>query len=334
MKKFVSIILSALLILGMTACSSEKSASDEFYGTDSNPASDIVSDNDTEITTDTDLIVNNNTDSATRQSLQSGIIFDIDEETNTDINVNTDIYTYSNNFYNSDIPKTNVLTCKIFKKVVCCGDSYTAGYIVDSEGKAHPVNEDYAWPHYMSTLTGNDWYNCGCTGCTVITWQQRERGLPAVKKLGKSQAYVIGLMINDVIANDHVELGTVNDIGTDKKTYYAGMSKIIRELNAISPKAKIFVNTCPKPEETYINYNQAVRDIVNIYKNQYPVHCIDLAANSYMYENESLKNDYLMSHYTAIGYEQFSEIYAVILSNYINEHIEDFQDVAFIEYDK
>lgn len=75
-------------------------------------------------------------------------------------------------------------------------------------------------------------------------------------------------------------LGTINDIGTDAQTYYGGMSKIIRELNAISPRAKIFVNTCPRTGEVrgkaYADYNQAIRDIVAQYKDKYPVHCIDL----------------------------------------------------------
>ena len=338
MKKFVYITLSVIIILSITGCSSETTVSD---------TSSIVTESNIFDSTEEGY-----SESDTIQLMHSDIIFDISEDTDTitntdtstdtntdtatdtykEINSNTD---YNNNYYNdSDNVKTNVSTCKIFRKVVCCGDSYTAGYIVDPNGKPHTVNEDYAWPHYMSTLTGNNWYNCGCTGCTVTTWQQHERGLPAAKKLGKSQAYVIGLMINDATSNNKVELGSINDIGTDKQTYYAGMSKIIRELNAISPKAKIFVNTCPKSDDVYIGYNQAVRDIVNAYKNQYPVHCIDLAENAEMYENQSLKNDYLLSHYTAVGYEQFAEIYAVILSDYINNHIEDFQDVAFIEYDK
>ena len=36
---------------------------------------------------------------------------------------------------------------------------------------------------------------------------------------------------------------------------------------------------------------------------------------------------------TAIGYERFAEIYKYVLSEYINTHITDFQDVHTIEYD-
>ena len=342
MKKFISMILAALLVFSITTCSSEEtklnvsseinyadssydteSSTDTSENTDTADDTDTYTDThnntDTSSDTETDTEMETDTETDTINTLQSDIIFDTSEDT----------YSYSDN-----TPKTNISTCKIFKKVVCCGDSYTAGYIANPDGPPLKVNEEYAWPHYMSTATGNSWLNCGCSGCTVLTWQKHARGLPAAQKLGKAQAYVIGLMINDATSSNRVELGSADDIGTDNQTYYGGMSKIIRELNAISPKAKIFVNTCPKSDDVYIEYNQAVRNIVEIYKDQYPVHCIDLAEHADMYENKSLTDDYYLSHYTAIGYEQFAEIYSVILSSYINEHIEDFQDVAFIEYEK
>lgn len=229
----------------------------------------------------------------------------------------------------------NRKTCKIFKKVVCCGDSYTSGHIqLKGESHATILNEDYSWVNYMATLTGNNWLNCGRSGANVWTWQTTDRGLPRAKSFGKSQAYVIGLMINDVSTGvNHVDLGTIADVGTDNRTYYAGLSKIIRELASISPKAKIFVNTCPKTTEGYFEYNNAVREIVELYKETYDVYCIDLSKYSYLYKNSSLVNDMVNGHYTAIGYEQFAEIYEYILSEYINNHISEFQNVHKIEYD-
>ena len=91
-------------------------------------------------------------------------------------------------------------------------------------------------------------------------------------------------------------LGTIDDIGTENNTYYAGMSKIIRELNKISPNAKIFVNTCPKEHDEIVLYNEAVRNIVNYYKDTYPIHCIDLYANRELYSVSSLVNDYVNGH--------------------------------------
>lgn len=234
-----------------------------------------------------------------------------------------------------DLPAktTNIRTCKIFKRVVCCGDSYTAGFVNLTGSNASETNEEFAWPHYMATLTGNEWINCGKSGANVLTWQEDSRGLPAAQTAGLSQAYVIGLMINDASATvRHVDLGTVDDIGTSAQTYYGGMSQIIEALNDISPSAKIFICTCPKTESVFTDYNEAVRTIVSTLSGTYPVHLLDLAAHRYLFENNSLKNDYINGHYSPIGYEQFSEIIAYLMSDYINNHISAFQDVYSIPY--
>lgn len=229
------------------------------------------------------------------------------------------------------------LTCRIFKKVVCCGDSYTSGYMVDPSETVDRINEEFAWPHYMSTLTGNNWVNCGHSGTNALTWQTAVRGLPKARQAGKTQAYVLGLMINDSSSGDaHLNVGTTADIGTNAQTYYAQYSKIIRELAAISPDAFIFLCTNPNDsdaEERYAPYNQAVRDICEAYKNTYKVHILDLYAYRNLYQSKSLLNDRKSGHYTAVGYEQFSEIMSVIMSDYINSNISTFQQVAFIPYD-
>lgn len=227
---------------------------------------------------------------------------------------------------------TNSRTCNILKKVVCCGDSYTAGWIkAPSDTEYSATNEGYAWPHYASHITGNNWENCGSSGANVWTWQQAERGLPKAQSLGVSQAYVVGLMINDTT---QLQLGTTSDIGTENQTYYGGLSKIVRELAAISPQAFIFLNTCPKNSDTYDAFNQAVRNVVSAYEGTYNVHLIDLAKHSNMFFSPAFAADAINGHYTAIGYEQMAEIYCHMLSMYINSHVSVFQETYKIPYDE
>lgn len=255
------------------------------------------------------------------------------------INISAKAYDLAldNNKRVEQLTANNLNTCNIFRKVIACGDSYTAGYIVDKSGKPHDVNEEYAWPHYMETITGNTWVNCGHGGANAYTWQTAERGLPKAKSSGKAQAYILGLMINDSSTDSvrNLKLGTISDIGTDEISYYGQYTKIIKELFNISPNAKVFIETCPKVEgDRYVAYNQAVYDIYDKLKPNYPnLHLLDLFKHYSMYTNASLTNDSLSGHYTAIGYQQFAQILSVILSSYINEHISEFQDVAFIEYD-
>ena len=235
-------------------------------------------------------------------------------------------------------PKTIIEkhSSKIFKKVVCCGDSYTAGYIVDDGGTPHLTNEEFSWVHYMANKTGNTWVNCGISGANVFTWQTRG-GIRKAQDAGLAQAYIIGLGINDSSdASDtshHVDIGTVDDIGTTNNTYYAGLSSIIRQLHAISPKAKIFVQTMASSGSRYTTYNTAIRNVCEAYKTTYDVHLLDLYNYLYMYQRSSITGDALSGHFTASGYEQFAENLDYIMSDYINTHITDFQDVAFIPYE-
>jgi len=226
----------------------------------------------------------------------------------------------------------NKYISRIFKKVVCVGDSYTAGYVHLDGDAEYGANFDYAWPEFMSCLTGREWVNCGSSGATVLTWQTRSAGLPKAQSIGRVSAYVIGLGINDAEYYP-IPLGTIDDIGTAAETYYGGMSAIIRELNAISPTAKIFVNTVPKRNTVYTGYNQAIRDIVDAYESTYPVFCIDLFQKIDMYEIPSLAQDYVHGHYTPIGYEQFAEIYNIILTQFIIDNCNSFQDVFKIPVD-
>lgn len=223
----------------------------------------------------------------------------------------------------------NSNTCGIFRKVVCCGDSMTAGYINIGNG-VQETNEDYSWPSFMARLTGNEYINCGASGATVLTWQTTSRGLPKAQSAGVAQAYLVGLGVND---STKVELGTAEDIGTDNQTYYGGMSKIVRELNSISPRAKIFLQTMPTNSETRQAYNEAVRVIAETYKDIYPVHLLDLDAHKSLYFVPSITGDSIGGHYTAIAYQQFAENLRVIWSKYINSHISDFQDVYSLPCD-
>jgi lysophospholipase L1-like esterase len=222
-------------------------------------------------------------------------------------------------------------SCSIFRKVVCCGDSFTAGYIGTNNDNIVQTNWGYAWPSFMERLTGNEYVNCGHSGKDVLTWQTSAKGLPRAQAAGKAQAYLIGLGLNDASL---VTLGTASDIGTEAQTYYGGLSKIIRELNAISPTAKIFVQTIPSDYVVYMNYSQAMRDVVNAYKGTYPVHLLDLYEYKSLYNTSKLTGDAIMGHYSPIGYQQFAENLRYIWSEYINKNISQFQDVYLIPYDE
>nr|DAK92419.1 MAG TPA: Baseplate component [Bacteriophage sp.] len=232
----------------------------------------------------------------------------------------------------------NRQTCRIFKRVGCCGDSLTDGYITDSEGMAHNSNNEYSWPKFISNITGNKYLNFGSSGASSRTWQTREAGLIKAKASGKCQAYIVWLMTNDSAEDPsrHVDVGTIEDIeNPSADTYYSNMAVIVEELLKISPEAFIFLCTTPRDEERFRPYNEALRNIVQyLYNKGKNVHCLDFLKYKELFTNPSFTEDAVLPHYSALGYEQMAEIITFIFSDYINNNVKKFQDVAFIPYDK
>ena len=231
--------------------------------------------------------------------------------------------------------RMNQYTCNIFRKVVCCGDSYVAGYIVDSEDNVNRYNVNYAWPHYMELITGNRWIGCGVSGANSYQWLTNDRGLIKAQMLGRAQAYTLSLMINDASADSsrHLDVGVPEDIGTENMTYYAQYSKIIRNLAAINPSAYIFITTIPDDSAQYEPYNQAVRDIYTAYAETYNIHLLDLYAYMDLYAIRSITQARRGGHYIAPGYEQFAEIFSWVLSDYVDNNVTKFIDANLVPYD-
>ncbi len=252
---------------------------------------------------------------------------------NPDYSLITEVYSV----FKEKVPlSTNNLgdkTFSIFNKVVCCGDSYTSGHI-ETPSSTTPTNEKYSWVKYIESITGNTFINCGSSGANVLTWQSAERGLKKAKSSGVSQCYTIGLGLNDASDRaEHVNVGTVDDIGTDKQTYYGGYSKIIRELHTISPNSIIFCFTMPFENDTNAPYNKAIVDICNSYKATYKTYVIDLRKYTKYYNFNTVQNNAVGGHYSPAGYQQMAEITCKAISDCINNNYTDFYNVNLIPYD-
>jgi lysophospholipase L1-like esterase len=228
---------------------------------------------------------------------------------------------------------------KIFLQVGCIGDSYTEGYQY-SEGSPTYPNYDYAWPHYISKITGNNWINFAKSGSSSKSWvtesNPKYTNMDAVRAK-KCQAYIIGLGINDGSAttSTRVALGTIDDIETDADSYYAYYYKLIQNLLLINPKAIIFCNTGAAVKDAY---NQAIRDIVDYCKNNnQQVWLCDLARDyntTEYYLNPVFVADHVNGHYTAIGYEFMAECYIKVISDVINANQTQFREVETIPFDE
>lgn len=238
----------------------------------------------------------------------------------------------------------NSNTCSIFKKVCFCGDDFMSGYI-HPNGTFNPSrnNPGYSWVHYLSQITGGEYINCGVSGASSKTWLLSTDGISKMQASGKAQAYVIAFGVNDsdTYGDNYLPVGTPFDIGTNENTYYAKMSKIMRECYNVNPDAEIFFLTCPDCEDglynssRYDEYNNAIKAIVGYYLDKAPnVHYIDLADKKELFTAvASLTDDRQNQHYTAVGYQQIARIIGKIWSDYINANVYDFRNVYTIPYD-
>ena len=240
----------------------------------------------------------------------------------------------------SNEPTIAAKSVKIFQRVGCIGDSYTAGYIKTATHFANS-SPNNSWPHYMEHLTGNKYENWGVSGSTAKGWMSGAGKLAEVQASGnKCQAYIVGLMINDRADESwnpyYTPVGVIGDIGTDNDTYYAWYYKLIQAVVAVNADAKIFCCTCPKWSYNDA-YNVAVKDIVAYCRNNSQnVYLCDLASDEFSgyYQNETFANDLTNGHYTAVGYEYMAEAFIYVLSEVINSNLSEFKDVAFIDFDE
>lgn len=216
-------------------------------------------------------------------------------------------------------------TVRAFKKIVCVGDSYGAGYI---DGADYP---DFSWVQHMADQTAQQYENCCFGGATGASWLTDNRGLAKAKTLGKPQAFIVGLGLNDCWGG--YALGTTANIGGDTSTYYGAMSQIVRELNTINPKAKILMLTVPRENEgNFAQYNQAIRDIATAYRADYDCHCIDLSAYASAFADVYAYGMDSTNHLSAIGQAMSAKIMARAISEYMNNNHSLFADIQTIPF--
>lgn len=228
-----------------------------------------------------------------------------------------------------------------FIKFGVIGDSLASGEavaIVDGVTK-YIDNYDYSWGQFMARKYGMSCVNFSKGGMTTRAWLTDGVGLTKLQQEeNKCNSYIIALGVNDSghLGSDY--LGTasdinVNDSSQNSDTFFGNYGKIISSIKAVQPKAKIFLFTMPShtTDEAYTDYNNAIRIIATMFDNTY---LIDLAKDYKEYYNSGfIKSNLRVGHYNAVGYNYMSELLFRILSDYMNNNIDEFKQIEFIGTD-
>lgn len=212
---------------------------------------------------------------------------------------------------------TDTHECKVFKKILCIGDSLTEGrceYKVDGTNKEFTAT-DYSYPTFLKAFTGRDVTNAGDAGETTVSWYNIHQN----DDLSGHDACIIALGRNDYVPDDRET--------TDEQRIEA-LNAIITKVKTENPQITIFLSTL-------INYyvgdgadgmNAVIRSVADSVDG---VHLVDISAYGQMVMDV---DNY--SHCTAVGYATLAEYYYNYISYIISRNHGNFKNVQFAGTDR
>lgn len=223
----------------------------------------------------------------------------------------------------------------IFRKVAFIGDSLSSGEFEtrDKEGKPRYFDMyEYSWGQLMARKNGFFAYNFSKGGMTAKTYVEsyaEEQGFWDREKA--CQAYVIAMGVNDIFGKG-MEVGTVEDIGSDKETFIRYYGNIIGRYKEISPDAKFFFVGFPKDRFSKDN-KEAAKTIEQLYAlaehfdNSY---VIDLYKYGPEYDEKFREHFNLYGHLNPMGYVLTARMIDSYIDYIIRHNPDDFKSVGLI----
>ena len=185
-------------------------------------------------------------------------------------------------------------------RVGVIGDSLSTG--TEDGDTTTTEDRNQSWVTWLERATGNPHVHLGYGGATTSGWL-RDKLEDALKAENLCDAYILALGFNDcrnwdgngrAVPLRSNQNGLLDITGSDTwvnaagetlvyGSYYFNVEKILRKLHEAAPEAAIFVLTNPDYTGDAIAnptaYNQALREIVEVYGEQYNAHLIDLYAS-------------------------------------------------------
>lgn len=207
----------------------------------------------------------------------------------------------------------------VFSKFASVGDSLSVGYNTEKDGT--PISEDlkHSWGAYIEKRCGTKSFWTGKSGQTCKTWLNTTSetwGLNYCKSIGTMPLYVICMGANE----SGINIGTTDDIDTDKDTLYGYVSKVINELRNISPKSYI-VCTGVSREQNSPSINDVYKTICELKEKCYYLDCFK------EFNSEPFTSYFFNWHYSANGYSAMANLFDYKLKEVMAKNVEDFKYV-------
>lgn len=229
--------------------------------------------------------------------------------------------------------------CRIFRKIGCVGDSLSSGeFQLRKEDGTFGYYDmyEYSWGQHIARMTGCTVYNFSRGGMTAREYCESFADHYGYWNPDKAcQAYIIALGCNEFLQNAVV--GTMEDIDfsnyhNNKPTYTGYYATIIQRLKEIQPRAKFFVMTMPREDNSdgstlREELNERVRELADRFENTY---LIDLYKYAPIYDKKFKDMFFLEGHMNPAGYVFTADIVAAYIDFIIRHNIKDFDEIGFI----
>lgn len=187
---------------------------------------------------------------------------------------------------------------ELFKNIAVVGDSYSSGELY--------VNDDYvdyydiSWIQLLARRHGLQATNYSKGGLTAKTWLTDAKGKTKMDADTAKDLYFVYLGINDKLKMTSYTdgVGTKDDIGTEKDSFYAKYSSIITNIKTKAPNAKIaIINMHDSTSTVFAPINEIAKHF------SLPVLTL---ANDYSLSKTSYTSEMNQGHPQALGYARLA----------------------------
>lgn len=231
--------------------------------------------------------------------------------------------------------------CGVLRTIACVGDSLSSGEFEskDADGKTgYHDYYDYSWGQYLARMAGCTVHNFSRGGMSAKWYLDSFADQNDLWNPEKAaQAYIFALGVNDIYYTD-IEFGSVDDIdltdyNNNRETFVGCYAKIIQKYKEIQPKAKFFLMTLPRANDTAERNEKADRHAAVLYQmaemfdNTY---IIDLRKYGPVYDKEFSNLFYLGGHMNAMGYMFTAKLVASYIDYIIRHNMDDFRQIGFV----
>ena len=235
---------------------------------------------------------------------------------------------------------------KLFSTVGVIGDSYSAvrTYYIDSDNEVLSAGdiEENSWGKAMERNSNRDYKIFAKGGLECTDWlTDTDKGYPVASQTSNlCQAYIIGLGINDSARHNTTYIGTTADINTtnedlNENSFIGNYAKIIQKMKKLQKGVKIFVMTMGNytssaNEDTYEDYNDAIRDIAEFFDDVYLIDLYNLYHSQYAETNGFFQKQTINGHFTPLAYQKVAKMISNEISKIMYNNSEDFDLSTFI----